>query len=231
MPPKLINPRRRALGDALRYSKPLIRAFETQLAREARARPISDAGQRTRKYRGANRNFRVFSKTSTKLYWCLNDGLVHLRRLRQYERGRPPQRQAGGVASGRLAGNAGTPVTNAPSKIDPARDRGGMYLGLRHPGGGAIVCVRPHAVLASNLPETVPASEHRPAGGQLAASSVQFPLRRLCRDARYRIAGGAESMTRRAEFTNSVPHQKAGSNGTRSERIRRATASRSASVR
>ena len=137
-------------------------------------------------------------------------------------------RTAGGRRNGKLAAwhpaDLAGEVLNAVierSKIDPATVED-VILGCVTQAGEQSFAFARNAVLASNLPETVPAvTIDRQCGSsqqavQFAAQAVMSGTQDIV------IAGGAESMTRVPMFTNLSLHQKAGiGTGPISERIKR----------
>jgi acetyl-CoA C-acetyltransferase len=136
-------------------------------------------------------------------------------------------RTAGGRRNGKLAAwhpaDLAGEVLNAVierSKIDPATVED-VILGCVTQAGEQSFAFARNAVLASNLPETVPAvTIDRQCGSsqqavQFAAQAVMSGTQDIV------IAGGAESMTRVPMFTNLSLHQKAGiGTGPVSERIK-----------
>jgi acetyl-CoA C-acetyltransferase len=136
-------------------------------------------------------------------------------------------RTAGGRRNGKLAAwhpaDLAGEVLNAVierSKIDPATVED-VILGCVTQAGEQSFAFARNAVLASNLPETVPAvTIDRQCGSsqqavQFAAQAVMSGTQDIV------IAGGAESMTRVPMFTNLSFHQKAGiGTGPVSERIK-----------
>ena len=137
-------------------------------------------------------------------------------------------RTAGGRRNGKLAAwhpaDLAGEVLNAVierSKIDPATVED-VILGCVTQAGEQSFGFARNAVLASNLPETVPAvTIDRQCGSsqqavQFAAQAVMSGTQDIV------IAGGAESMSRVPMFTNLSLHQKAGiGTGPISERIKR----------
>jgi acetyl-CoA C-acetyltransferase len=136
-------------------------------------------------------------------------------------------RTAGGRRNGKLAAwhpaDLAGEVLSAVierSKIDPATVED-VILGCVTQAGEQSFAFARNAVLASNLPETVPAvTIDRQCGSsqqavQFAAQAVMSGTQDIV------IAGGAESMTRVPMFTNLSLHQKAGiGTGPVSERIK-----------
>jgi len=136
-------------------------------------------------------------------------------------------RTAGGRRNGKLAGwhpaDLAGEVLNAVvdrSKIDPATVED-VILGCVTQAGEQSFAFARNAVLASKLPQTVPAvTIDRQCGSSQQA--VQFAAQAIMSGTQdIVIAGGAESMTRVPMFSNLSLHQKAGiGTGPLSERIK-----------